>query len=160
MKSLRQIWKFMTTDEQPVKRKYLKHTKRPYNRVTNSMRKRVLKLRATGMLYKDISKKVGVAPSTISDIINDKKHSNRKRYTIGDKPYNTKMVYERHQKKLRMGDTRFLPQHHLCPVCNPNSTTTWKEYFLLTHSHTMSHARNKLEQSNKSQIQEFSMSNY
>ena len=148
----------MTTDEQPVKRKYQKKTKRTHKRVSNNVRNKVLTLRATGMIYRDISKKVGVAPSTISDIVNNKKHSNKKRYTVRDKPYNSKAVYERHQNKIRIGDMRFLPQHHLCPVCNPNSTTTWKEYFLLTHSHTMSYARDVLEKNNKPQ--EFSMSNY
>ena len=148
----------MTTDEQPVKRKYQKTQKRTYTRVTNAKRKQVQRLRKSGLLYKEISEKSGIALSTISDIINDKKHSNRKRYTVRDKPHDSKAVYERHQNKIRIGDMRFLPQHHLCPVCNPNSTTTWKEYFLLTHSNTMSYARDVLEKNNKPQ--EFSMSNY
>jgi len=145
MKSLRQIWKFITTDEKPPKKTYTKNVQsRRYTRITDYERNQVRKLYKSGMLQNDISRKVGIAPSSVSKILHKPK---KKGYSVGEMPSNTKIVYERHQKNIRDGRTQFLPNHHLCPVCNPNSTLSWKEYFKMTHRATVSNARDCLDKS-------------
>ncbi len=145
----------MMSSEPKPKRAYHKK-QRPYTTITPAIQSRVKQLRRSGMKYAKISKIVGIAPSSISDILNHKRNY-KKMYSVGDRPSNEKAVYDRHQQRLKDGKLDYLPKHHLCPVCNPHSTTTWKEYFHIVHGATMLNARVKLEQ--KTHTQEFSMSN-
>jgi hypothetical protein len=156
MKSLREIWRYATSSDIPTKRKYTKRVEpsrimnRTWTKVTNNDKKKVLSLRKRGWTYSKISHKMGRSTSTVSDIINS-----TKKYTVQSQPSNPKAVYQRHQDRLSTGNMEFLPDHHLCPVCHPNSKTTWPEYFAMTHRATIRNARKTHKSSS-----DFSLSNY
>jgi len=152
MKTLREIWRFAMSNDTPIKRKRAEKSKirnKTWKQVTDSDKKRINNLRKKGLTYTQIAYETGRSTSTISGVINSPKKN-----TVNERPSDPKAVYQRHQDRIASGNMKYLPNHHLCPVCNPNSTTTWREYFAMTHKATINNARK-----NKNSSQ-WTMSNY
>ena len=162
MRTLREIWRFATSSKSTPdipKRAYKKHGEtlyatRKYTKITEEHVKQIRLLSKKGVNQSNIAKQVKVAPSTVSKIMN-RQPPYKAKYTVGDMPSNPKAVYQRHQNRIATGNMEYIPNHHLCPVCNPNSTTTWREYFTMTHRATIKNARK-----NNKGSSDFSLSNY
>jgi len=155
MRTLREIWRFAMSNKPPIKHKQTKRAKTPktqnrtWLKVTDSDRKMIQNLRKNGLSYTEISRETGRSTSTVSTILNS-----GKKYSVNERPSNPKLVYQRHQDRIASGRMEYLPNHHLCPVCNPNSKTTWREYFAMTHKATVENARKTRHSS------EWTLSNY
>ena len=139
MRTLREIWRFAISNKPSIKRKQTKRAKTPkrvWRKVSDNEKKTINELRKKGMTLTQIGQNIGRSQSVVSKVL-----STSKKYTVNQHPSNPKAVYQRHQDRIASGRMEYIPNHHLCPVCNPNSKTTWREYFTMTHKATVENAR-------------------
>lgn len=122
---------------------------RGWVKVTENDKKMMQNLRKKGLTYIEIAYETGRSTSTVSGVLNS-----GKKYSVNERPSNPKLTYQRHQERIASGRMEFLPNHHLCPVCNPNSNTTWREYFAMITKATAQNARKTRHSS------EWTLSNY